>query len=123
MTEYNLLWEKVVDELMEVDVDINQVSDVAGWFYLRGANLSEEQKERLLATLPDDHLPCAACVICNVCRARWPRGTLYRYVSFNGWRQTNGRESLRSGSSICCSHQSVSVNNFPKTQSHGLFTS
>ena len=43
MTEYNLRWEKAIDELSENDVGINEVSDVAGWFYLRGTNLSEER--------------------------------------------------------------------------------
>ena len=57
MTEYNLLWHRGVEELAEVGIDLLQLGDVAGWFYLRGARLSEEQRERVLSTLPDEHFP------------------------------------------------------------------
>ena len=32
MTEYNLLWQKGLDELREVDIDLFKLEDVAGWF-------------------------------------------------------------------------------------------
>ena len=57
MTEYNLLWNKGIEELKEVDIDLEQTADVAGWCYLRGAGLTEEQRERVLATLPHEHFP------------------------------------------------------------------
>ena len=50
MTEYNLLWQKGIEELKEVDIDLGKLEDVAGWFYLRNSGLSHEQKERVLAT-------------------------------------------------------------------------
>jgi hypothetical protein len=57
MTEYNLLWQKGFEELKEVDVDLSKLEDVAGWFYLKGAGLSHEQRDRVLAVLPDEHYP------------------------------------------------------------------
>ena len=57
MTEYNLHWQKGFDELKEVDIDLSKLEDVAGWFYLRGAGLTHEQRERVLAVLPDEHYP------------------------------------------------------------------
>ena len=33
------------------------MEDVAGWFYLKGAGLSNEQRERVLSVLPDEHYP------------------------------------------------------------------
>ena len=57
MTEYNLLWQKGIEELKEVDIDLGKLEDVAGWFYLRNSGLSHEQKERVLAILPDEHYP------------------------------------------------------------------
>ena len=48
MAEYNLLWHRGIEELAEVGVDILKLDDVAGWFYLRGARLKEEQRERVL---------------------------------------------------------------------------
>ena len=57
MTEYNLLWQKGLDELREVDIDLFKLEDVAGWFYLKGAGLSNEQRERVLSVLPDEHYP------------------------------------------------------------------
>ena len=43
MTEYILLWQKGIEELKEVDIDLSKLGDVAGWFYLKGAGLSHEQ--------------------------------------------------------------------------------
>ena len=33
------------------------IEDVAGWFYLKGAGLSHEQRERVLSVFPDEHYP------------------------------------------------------------------
>ena len=60
MTEYNLLWQKGLDELREVNIDLFKLEDVAGWFYLKGAGLSNEQRERVLSVLPDEHYPLDA---------------------------------------------------------------
>ncbi len=57
MTEYNLLWQKSFDELKEVDIDLSKLENVAGWFYLKGTGLSHEQRDRVLAVLPDEHYP------------------------------------------------------------------
>ncbi len=53
--EYNLLWDRGVQELKDVGIKLDD--DVEGWFYLKGARLTNEQRECVMSKLVDDKFP------------------------------------------------------------------
>ena len=54
MTSFTLPWKHIQEGLREVGIDLSKLADIDGWFSLKYAAFSEGQRERVLATLPDE---------------------------------------------------------------------
>ena len=50
-----LLWKHSQHVLKDVGIDLSRLADIEGWGFLGNVVLSEEQRERVLAQLPDEH--------------------------------------------------------------------
>ena len=57
IAEYNLLFQQGVDDLLDVGIKLADLPDILGWFYLRGAGLSYQQRESVLGKLEDEKFP------------------------------------------------------------------
>ena len=55
ITEYALMWQKAIKELTDVKISLDP--DIDGWFFLKNARLSDEQRDRVIANLEDEHFP------------------------------------------------------------------
>jgi len=70
ISEYIIRWDESVERLQEAGVDVMKMEDIPGWFFLRGAGLNLERRERVLGQLKDDHYPVED--IKNICIRFFP---------------------------------------------------
>ena len=70
ISEYSIRWDESVERLEEAGVDVMKMEDIPGWFFLRGAGLNLERRERVLGQLKDDHYPIED--IKNICIRFFP---------------------------------------------------
>jgi len=49
-------FDRGLSEMRENGVDIESIPDLAGWWFVRFLNLSEERRERITSALPDEHM-------------------------------------------------------------------
>ena len=57
ISEYIIHWDESAERLEEAGVDVMKMEDIPGWFFLRGAGLNLERRERVLGQPKDDHYP------------------------------------------------------------------
>ena len=55
ISDWSVRFEEALQRLSEVEVKLETIPDVCGWFYLSRAGLSPERRERVIAALPDEH--------------------------------------------------------------------
>ena len=60
ITDWLTRFEEGISRLIEDEVDLTKIEDVAGWFLLFRAGLTVDRKERVVASLPDEHFPYEA---------------------------------------------------------------
>ena len=57
ISEYIIRWDESVERLEEAGVDVMKMEDIPGWFFLHGAGLNLESRERVFGQLKDDRYP------------------------------------------------------------------
>ena len=57
MSAWLTRYDEAITLLAQDDIDILSLEDVAGWMAIQKAGLTEERRERLTSSLPDEHFP------------------------------------------------------------------